>query len=242
MSVNVEAIFDDKEYIVEVFENADIVVHGYSQENMDYDLSMVEFGENESQLLLFIKYCEEGQKASSLVGWSLDRKKYHKEILLFGIDCVQHAAHECIKKMYPTTYDLVLELMRLSFALVDSHSQFPGGNDLIRQELQETTEDAMAECDRAEEWSEIVTEYILRAAISVASCARILEAVYDGTTEVESMFSLPVEAVGFAFEGDKGVYFEDFKKKEDEWQIKRFVECMKSVQAGHGWPPFKWRF
>jgi len=236
MSIKVEAIFDGKEYIVEVFENADIIVHGYNQEDMEYDLSMVEFGDKVSSLLLFIKHCEAGEKASSLVGWSLDRKRYYKEIVLFGADCVLRALRECVRAVSAKAYGPAMDLLKLAVAFINSYPQFPGGNQLIREDLVSLNEEAMGICEEAEESSDIVTEYVLRAATIVAKCAMDLEAVSDGKVEVESMFSYPPMAVGFAFESEEGRTFEEITAREDEWQIKRFVKCMKLVLTGLNWP------
>lgn len=200
-------------------------------EVIDYDRTMVEFGEKQSWLVKFVEeFIEE-----PIMAMFLYIEISPHDMIYIAADWAEHVLW-IIKEAYPED-TLQQKYIQISRDYVDDKIDISDIHDL-----------RMAVLDLDDDWREHgAARQATRAVRSVVEAARDS---FDGS-EQDSVWSTAERArlavadysssTGWDSPPDSpnAVDWNTALEKEYAWQIRRLVDCMEAVQAGKDWPDLK---
>lgn len=215
-------MFMEKIFTAKICKDGSMKLIGY--EDLDYDLSMQEFGEPATAAVQL------------LTTWRQNPIHFIQYVIFYMIDKRQLAA------------DYAKHVLEIYYSIYKDDPQpkkiFEAIDDVISGRLS----------TRGKTWDEIVliTKSVLNksardgcsnfATDLVARSIRDAVGVVTGDENLTSVAMTARAAVGH-FHTKRTVTKEDMKefnswqKKEQDWQIRRFVDCANATQSGKKWPP-----
>lgn len=240
MSIRLDTEFDGRDCVVEFFRDGEMIIHGIDPEQIDYERSLEEFGEPPSRLNTFIKYNSTDQ--GPLSWWIVQAfeyfEKHPKETIKYTIDCVRHALLICEWLTKEESFDLCNDLINQAEEILESYVGLEDGpsTETLREPMESIINDTVLKhIEWAEESSDLVTEYILRATKSAAIPASALREISKYPPKTTAL-EYAVSAVGWTADTKNNEEIDNFKTKENRWQYKRLIDCFEAVQSGKPWP------
>lgn len=228
MSVIVTIDMNDAKMRVEFHRDGSISILDH---NVEYDATMVEFGEPESAALGFHRYWY--SDPASAIAWYTEFD--FKTIIRLAADWAEHALpvfeeyHHNKGKAYTGFPRNALDSAR-AYADHDFDLDFRKIVFNMESKIHEMLT-----------WQFYKPGYgALRAVYNVLNSSQAQD-VWATRNNVEIVADAASTAVASNFPRDLGDFDpkidEEIFEQEQAWQVRRFVDCMEAMQAGRPWPP-----
>lgn len=232
MSVVLPAKIESETVVAEITRDGNIY---FPENDIEYELSMVEFGEEKTKAILL--YEEWISTPMDVLCHNMFEAVGNRNIALIAADWAEHVLH---------FFETAFPKDRRPRAAIKAIRDFYSGH-YVPLDIKKTLNDVEAAENEVENLN--LTAYLAagaaRTALSVLYFSefrkRTMHAVeYDIKWAATQTSWNAFQAYAESFEpGASNLEHEAAKKVERDWQIRRFVDCMEAVQSSKPWPPLK---